>query len=227
MPYKRVETKDVLVLWYCIRTKDTVHILKVVLGRGVVWEMLWNVSLLPSLVIFPLCHSTSSSFLCLSTPLSLPTRRLCVISKWTDQCIKLGIFTFHSASLQLVYRNFCCELYFRSSPVFFLFFASDFPPLLSRWFSVRQCCSHRWGSMRSYITQTRVWKENLESQHTPFTQVNKTDSKCYRLLWKCDIIVIHSNIGLCMRVDFFFFVWYSMVIFNDFCRCGLYLISVW
>lgn len=65
-------------------------------------------------------------FVHLSAPPSLPTK-----TGWNKQMDrpvrKAGLFTFHFAGLQLVYRNFCCELYFRSSPML-LFFASDIPP---------------------------------------------------------------------------------------------------
>lgn len=122
-------------------------------------------------------------FVRLSVPPSLPTKN--GISKWTGRYVKLDLLTFHFAGLQLVYRNFCCELYFRSSPML-LFFASDSPllPLSSRWFSVWHCRSHRWDAMLSYFTQSRVWKVQMEHWHIPFSRANKTHSQCYTLLWR-------------------------------------------
>ena len=63
-------------------------------------------------------------FVRLSVPPTLSTMN--GWNKHMDRPIPKAGLTFHFAGLQLVYRNFCCELYFRSSPML-LFFASDSP----------------------------------------------------------------------------------------------------
>jgi len=90
------------------------------------------------------CHISLMLFLILfvalfvSLCLRLSPQRRDGISKRTGRYVKLNLLTFHFAGLLLVYRNFCCELYFRSSPKL-LFFASDSlpaPPFFQMVFSV-------------------------------------------------------------------------------------------
>lgn len=165
-----------------LRATEGVYIWKTVLGRkGSYLRDVAQCLLLLTLVIFPLWYSTFFSSLCSS----LPTKR--GWHKQMDRPIrKAGLTHFHFAGLQLVYRNFCCELYFRSSPKL-LFFASDSPrsPFLPDGFQCdtvahtdeTPCCLTlpRAGCGRC------TWNIDI---YQPLSRAHKTHCQCCTLLWR-------------------------------------------